>query len=555
MYFLALFTLIIGSLMLGAILQYYYSYKKIISAKLKFQSDSDKKERELKRKVFELQMLHSLGERVGYSLDIRQILEVIIDSLPGLVDFATVSYIINLPDHQVLLKTKVAQPVSHLYLTSVTEKILPAFSAMTGKEIPQSLVEESISGIALDDLSILPIGSFFNLPVVISEKAVGMISVTSPKIGLYGDEETLILYTILAQVSDAASKLTNVLENEKRKLSAMISSLTDGVVMVDPKLSLIVSNPAAFKLLSLPDSAELLDVLSIIQPKANLKEAIDAAISNQRITNFDEFELVNSAVQISVEPVKDKFNYLIGALIIIHDVTSQHQIERLKEDFTAMMVHELRTPLTTVTYSTDMMLSDLNKLSKDQLAKNLQIIQSTTKDMLSLVSDLLDVAKIEAGKFQIHKENSDLTALLRDKIELFTPQADKKGLHLLGNINQNLPPFDFDKIRIGQVVSNLLSNAIKYTDSGMVELKAVKDSGNSIKVSVTDTGDGIKPPDLPKLFSKFEQLGKGKSGEREGSGLGLIISKGIIEAHRGTLWAASAGLGKGATFSFTLPTS
>lgn len=549
-----LFLLVGGSVSFGAILQYFYDFKRIKTQQKKHQLELETKEKESKRKVLELEILRSLSERVGYSLNIQQILEVIIDSLSGLLDFATISYIIPGAEGTTTLKTKVAAPIGREYLVQVKTNILAAFSQMLSRALQPNLVSESISGLALSDNSLDKVESFFNLPMVINQSVVGMITVSSPKPKLYGDEETLILYTILNQVSTQAGKLVLVLENEKRKLSAMIASLTDGVIMVDSNFNLVVANPATFKLLSLQqqnDNLELITILEAIRSKTDLKEALERSINQQSVISLSEFEIGKEVVQIDVEPVKDRFGYLLGAAIILHDVTARHQLEKLREEFIAMMVHELRTPLTTLTYSTDMMLSDLTKMKQDQIVSNLSVIKSTTADMLALVNDLLDVAKIESGKFQVSIKEDDLTEMTKEKVKSFIPLAEAKGVKLTARVLSDLR-VPFDRVRIGQVLANLLSNAIKYTDKGQVTL-AMKCDQKSVTISISDTGDGIATEDLPKLFNKFEQLGKGKSGERRGTGLGLVISKGIIAAHQGKIWVASAGLGQGATFSFSLP--
>lgn len=222
------------------------------------------------------------------------------------------------------------------------------------------------------------------------------------------------------------------------------------------------------------------------------------------------------------------------------------------ECFTAMMIHELRTPLTTIIYSIDMLLSDINKLPPAKIEEYLCTMKSTANEMSVLINDLLDVAKIEARKFVVTRVVDDLGSLIEKKINLFKPITNQKGIWFTAELDPNLKPFPFDQKRLGEVLDNLISNALKYTDKGSVTIKTETDD-NQVTVSVVDTGEGIKREDFPRLFSKFEQLGKGKTGEKRGTGLGLVISKGIIEAHGGKIWAVSEGAGKGAAFSFTIP--
>lgn len=545
-----LVVIIAASLVLGAVAWLYV--RRFQTVILKHAEEVEKRDRELKRKVLELQVLKSLGERVGYSLDLRQILDVITDSLNGLADFSTVTYMMPGSEGKILFKTHLSEGVSRQFLEQVKTQMLSSLSTMVGQNLQSSLVDETLSGAASDESVTVPLGSFFNLPIVISGRIVALINISSTKIGLYGDAETAILYSILNQVSEQATKLIQVVENEKRKLSAMIGSLVDGVMMVDPQFNVIVSNNALNRLLDLKNGVGLFEVVAAIGTKADLKSAVEGALANQTIVRMPEFELLSSALQIDVEPVKDKSGFLLGAVVVFHDVSSERELERLREEFTAMMVHELRTPLTTITYNTDMMITDAAKMNPEMVMKNIETIKSTAADMLSLVSELLDVAKIEAGKFEVVKKEDDLKALIEEKVNIFKPLTDKKQLQLLSEIDPSLSVLSFDRKRIGQTLDNLLSNAIKYTEKGWVKLGA-KVSGNEVLVSVADSGDGIKAEDLPKLFSKFEQLGKGKTGEAVGTGLGLVVSKGIVEAHGGKIRADSQGSGQGTTFTFSLP--
>lgn len=528
--------------------------KRFQTAVLKHTLELEVREKELRKHLLELQVLRSLGERVGYSLDLRQILEVIINSLDSLVSFSTVSYMVLGHQGQIDFKVRLSQSVARKFLDDIKEKMLSDFSTRISRPLQPSLVNETVTGSSFDDGGEHSVRSFFTLPIIIGGQTVGLINISSAEKESYTDSETAILHTILDQISVQATKLVQVVENEKKRLSAMVSSFTDGILMVDSNLNIIVSNPVLPKLLGLSGNFGLYEVVAAIGTKAKLGGGIQQVLTSQTSIKLPEFELENIALQIDIEPVKDKFGYLLGAAVVFHDVTQMRQLEKLREEFTAMMVHELRTPLTTITYSTDMMLTDSDKMASSEINKNIEVIKSTAADMLSLVNELLDVAKIESGKFAVMKKDDDFKVLIEEKMKLFKPLAEKKHLQLSAEVEKDLPNFSFDRKRIGQALDNLLSNAIKYTDHGSVKVSA-KSVSQEITVSITDTGDGINHEDLNKLFSKFDQLGKGRSGERSGTGLGLVVTKGIVETHGGKIGVSSDGLGKGTTFTFTLPIS
>ncbi len=545
---LALLIIALGNITLGIVAFFYI--KRFQRSTQNHTIEIEKNDRELKRKVLELQILRTLSERAGYSLDLKQILEVITDSLGGIVEFSTISYMLLGSEGKVILDIHLERPVSKLFVEDIKGKMISAFSAMTGQNLQPGLIKETISGSVTSGAG--SVSSFFNLPLFIGKQPVALINVASPTAGLYGDEETSFLYAILNQVSVSASKLSEVVENEKSRLSAMIASLLDGVAMIDTEFNLIVANPVLYQILKIDGQANLYKIMASIGTKIDLDKMIKQSFKTQEIVKAGAFEINGLSVEVNIEPVKDKFGYLLGLAIVFRDMTAQKALERLREEFTAMMVHELRTPLTTISYGIDNVMTNLPKISKEELAGNLNIMKSTTENMLGLVTELLDMAKIEAGKFVVVKKEGDLGKMLEEKAAAFKPLIEQKKLTLVTDIAPSLNQVNFDPNRLGQVMNNLLSNAIKYTDSGKITIKA-EVLGQNAQISISDSGEGIKKEDLPKLFSKFEQLGKGKTGEKVGTGLGLVVTKGIIEAHGGKIWVESQGEGKGTTFSFSIP--
>lgn len=248
----------------------------------------------------------------------------------------------------------------------------------------------------------------------------------------------------------------------------------------------------------------------------------------------------------------------------------QKKIEDLHDDFTAKLIHELRAPLTVIRGTTDMFLSDPALCSKDQGKELLATMKHSSEDMLSMVNDLLDVYKIEAGKFQIIKTRNNLSEIIHDRVVFFSQLAKDKGIDLSAQVEDDNLITDFDRERISQVLNNLLSNAIKFTQaSGRIVIAADKinqysdihwrfSSSNHppvgsfpvFLVTISDTGEGIPSDKMGDLFSKFKQLhtpdGQG------GSGLGLAIAKGIVESHTGQIFLESRPK-EGTTVYFTIP--
>ncbi len=512
---------------------------------------------ELQQKVYQAEVLKEINERIGYSLDTNKIVEIITSSLGNLLDYDTVSYMVVDGTGRAVFKCHVQNSVNHEFIEEVKEKMFLSYGAILNQEVRLEKVDESITGNILDDNLKSKVTSFFNLPVVISGKLVGLINVASTEKGRYGESQASILYTITNQAATAVSKLQAVLENEKGKLAAIIYSLADGVIMVDAQNQLLVYNPQVREIFNVPKEREvsMFDIVDGLAGKADLRTKIEQALKEDKSITLPEVYLKDKAVEITIAPVKDGAGEKIGASVLFHDVTTEKSLEKLRQEFTAMMVHELRAPLTAVRWSSESLIKNLaaaQGVDPQKVKDTVVTIETASNNMLELVNDLLDVAKIEAGKFELNIQSYDLSEIINSQVAAFKPQAEMKHLSL----SAILPPkaiLPFDKIRISQVLGNLLSNAIKYSDSGQIDVHLQMDeAGKQAVVSIKDTGVGIPPEDLNMLFSKFKQL---KSGDRsrKGTGLGLVVSKGIVESHGGRIWAESAGENLGSTFYFSLP--
>ena len=512
---------------------------------------------ELQQKVYQTQVLKEISERIGYSLDTNKIVEIITSSLGNLLEYDTVAYMMLEESGKIIFKCHVERTVNHEFIEQVKEKMLLSYSAILNREIKSANLDESVTGNILDDNLKVGVVSFFNLPVVISGKLVALINVASGEAGRYGEEQASILYTITNQAAMAVSKLQAVLDSEKGKLSAIIYSLADGVIMVGLDNRLLVYNPAVRSILGLNTDQEIsmFDIVDSLAGKVDLRTKIDQAIAKDQLLSVPEVVLKDRALEITVSPVKNSDGEKLGASVVFHDVTSEKSLEKLRQEFTAMMVHELRAPLTAVRWSSESLIKNLSAaqgVEPGKVKDTVMTIETASNNMLELVNDLLDVAKIEAGKFELNLQEYDLVEVINEQVKVFKSQAEVKHLA----ISITAPPkyiLKFDRVRVSQVLGNLLSNAIKYTDSGQIEVNLnINAADKRVVVSVKDTGIGVAREDLNELFSKFKQL-KSSDRSRKGTGLGLVVSKGIVEAHGGKIWAESAGENLGSTFYFSLP--
>ncbi len=230
------------------------------------------------------------------------------------------------------------------------------------------------------------------------------------------------------------------------------------------------------------------------------------------------------------------------------------ELDHMKQDFVSGVTHELRSPLTSIMMYIDLFFKGATGELNEKQKKFLNIMKDSSKRLNSFINDLLDIAKIERGKMELVKEPLNITTILRETIQLFTVQADEKNIIIVTKIQENIPVISADQNKIRQILNNLLSNAIKFTpEKGTITVE-VKNNGEYVQVSVGDTGMGVPPDDLEKIFNKFEQVKgvRNRIAGSKGTGLGLAIVKAIVQLHKGDIWVESI-MGKGSTFYFTLP--
>ncbi len=230
-------------------------------------------------------------------------------------------------------------------------------------------------------------------------------------------------------------------------------------------------------------------------------------------------------------------------------IVARQQLESLKADFYSMVTHDLKNPANVVQLALEQ-LGDTSNLTGPQ-RQAVGMANSAAQDLLRLVVEYLDYAKIDAGYLDLERAPANLSALVAKAVERARVLADRRGQTIHLQVPDALP-INLDAPRLTQVLDNLISNAVKYTpEGGLLEVK-LKASEAFARLSVCDTGNGIPEDQIGRLFKRYQRL-PGESRRSSGTGLGLVIVKAIVEAHGGRVWAESAGVGEGSTFSFELP--
>lgn len=260
--------------------------------------------------------------------------------------------------------------------------------------------------------------------------------------------------------------------------------------------------------------------------------------TNELARRVAEVEALNRSAQQLNEDLKEA-------------VKKAESADRLKSAFLATMSHELRTPLNSIIGFTGILLQKLVGPLSEEQEKQLKMVQGSARHLLELINDVLDISKIEADQIVLIKEKFDLCASIQSSVEKVKHPADKKGLTLVTDLQPDTLTIVSDRRRVEQILINLLNNAVKFTDAGSVTIASRVMDGR-VKVSITDTGIGIREEDLQTLFKPFRQVDTGISRQYEGTGLGLSICKRLVDLLGGSI-AVTSDPGKGSTFAFDLP--
>ena len=256
-------------------------------------------------------------------------------------------------------------------------------------------------------------------------------------------------------------------------------------------------------------------------------------------------------VLLNGNPILSEDGEVQSLIVTMQDMTPLKEVERLRAEFLAMVSHELRTPLATVRGSVSALLDEFSGMHPAEMRQFHRIILEQTDRMRALITDLLDVARIETGTLSVSPQPTDLAVLIGEAGNAFRIGGHRHNLRI--DIQQDLPWVMGDKSRIFQVLGNLLANAARHSPESSTISVSARPGDLQVSVSVSDEGRGIPAESLPHLFRKFSSIDAGEQGGD--TGLGLAVCKGIVEAHGGRIWAESDGPGLGARFTFTLPTA
>lgn len=343
---------------------------------------------------------------------------------------------------------------------------------------------------------------------------------------------------------------------DRQKLFRIIQAMVDAVLVFTPEGSIQLYNPAFQKIFGFSRKAlagqSLYPLFQPIMPELPdilIELILSGEPSSQEIALDSHPQ--GKVFLLYITPIVEN-GVVTEGVAVFHDITQVRQTEKMRRDFVANVSHELRTPLSAINGYAETLLD--GALQDENVARDfVRIIFNHTQRLSHLVSDLLDLSKLESSESPPELCPMDITAIIEKVVQLNQKLLREKGIELQYKPPESLPHVLAHASSIEQVLTNLVDNAVKYTPTGgLISIHAIT-RGDLVQVDVGDTGIGIETKHIPRIFERFYRVDKARSRDLGGTGLGLAIVKHIIQYHGGEVWVASTP-GKGSTFSFTLQT-
>lgn len=421
------------------------------------------------------------------------------------------------------------------------------------KEISLIFVQSSLLAIAITMLLGYVLSREIVTPIIAIQESTKKIADGDYSINLQNDSQDEIgqLTTSINELALDVSSAQESIDQERRRLDRVLIHMSDGVIATDRVGKITIINDAAREMLSLPKGhAEGLAILDVL----DLNEEISMSDLYKEKGEDHKLSLGERFIDLKFSIIESEMGFIQGIVCVLHDVTEAENIERDRKSFVSNVSHELRTPLTSMRSYVEA-LNDGAWKDEKIAPQFLSVIQNETNRMIRMVSDLLQLSRMDAGTEDFEKELIDLRALFNfvlDRFDMMIQSDESKNFVIVRDIIPDQVWIEADQDRMAQVLDNILSNAIKYSpDGGTITASLSLRDGDAL-LSIADEGLGIPKEELPRVFSRFYRVDKARSRAMGGTGLGLAISKDVVVEHGGKIWVRSA-LNEGTIFYVSLP--
>jgi PAS domain S-box-containing protein len=430
-----------------------------------------------------------------------------------------------------------------------------------------------------------PMRSVMAAPLRVRGKPVGSVEVYAHEKQAWTDEQSAIVESLAAQASISleSAGLFDEIDQQRRRFETVFRTLPIGVIMANAQYTDVRINPAGAAMFGLPVDANLSspDVIRTWEVRREGRALFSReqypllrSMSTGDSVTTEEIEVIATGgrhlvLLAGAAPIRTRDGSVAGAVSAFTDITELKNLQReleirrreaeeasvRKTRFLAAVSHDIRTPANAISLLAELILrTSANPAMVGQIPQMAGELQSSAATLVELVSDVLDVARFDSGKIELQESEFSLAVLFNDEGRQLLPMAREKGLKLEKELPD--PPIWLrtDRIKLGRVIANLLGNAIKFTPRGEVRLAAARMQDGGVRISVSDTGEGIQPEQKARIFDEFYQLRNPERDRNKGTGLGLAISKRLVDAMGGTIEVESTP-GRGSVFSITLPES
>ena len=510
----------------------------------------DATDKRLRQREFLLRISRALAEQLDPAYVLNLVIEVAVDLLAG------TSGLIGLRDDDGTLHVRAASRLPGEFWSAFA----PLLAIAPGDSMA---VRRQVGDIA--HATGLPLRQAVALPLVFRGSEIGIIYVFRAAVNVAftrEEQELLTAFADQAAVAVSNAGLYQSVLREKQRLDAMIEQSADGVMILDARWRITTFNRAMERLTGWPRAEALgrpcAEVLAIHTPQGTNICLVDCPLQRQPPVDDPMIEGWVTArggqrhyVQSRYAVQRGAQGEFLSALANVRDITRQRVEEEMQSTFISVISHELKTPVSIIKGYADTLARDDVHWDEATTRDGLQIISEEADRLARQIQGLLDASRLQAGGMRLEPVDFSLPPLAEELAERFTIQAGD-GFHFDVRFPDDFPQVHADQERTRMVLENLLSNAVKYSpDGGTVRISGRADGSKAV-ISVSDQGIGIAPEDQPHVFRRFYRVDNRLRRTTQGAGLGLFLSKALIEAHGGRMWVESAP-GRGSRFSFTLP--
>lgn len=473
------------------------------------------------------------------------------------------AYAYNFTEHDTRY-WKIVSPISStsgnsgnpLGIISVTTNIESRYTQV--KDIGVIFVSSSLIAIILVIIITFLISQGITKPIAEMKKQTEKIAEGNytGEVKIYSDDEIGQLGQAINDLSFKIKEAQESTESERQRLDSVLRHMSDGVIATDRRGRIVIMNTAALDILNLKSEKVIgIPLLSILplDEKVTFRELLET--QQERLIHLEE-DGEDSIVQCEFSVIQRESGFISGLVCVLTDVTEQQKIDRERRNFVSNVSHELRTPLTSIKSYTEALVDGAWE-NKEIAPGFLKVIETETDRMMRMITDLLNLSRMDQNRFGLEKEFINMNELVvhivsRFEMVLQSEPYREKNYRILTDITQRDLWVELDQDKITQVLDNIINNAIKYSPDGGRIIVRLMETHTDIIVSVSDEGLGIARKDIPHLFDRFYRVDKARSRAMGGSGLGLAIAQEVVQLHGGKIWVNSIE-NKGSTFFVSLP--